>query len=251
MKLAVAATSAVLWLGLSTSAQAAQPSSTGGSTSAKVSTSGASSSGKASSSGPSSGYDWPDFVYGGNAISVMLPFQIAFVGYEPRVRLGLQYDRQLYKRHWVHIGVAALLDRGNHRTFKEDPCGREDVIGEKVCQAGSVAGFDGYLGYTYKFYLEDRPYIVPMVRAGAGAGFWKYPRIGGAQRQDLDKAWSLSGRLGGGLRVFLMRDLAVGLDLNLALGFTRQFISPAGEDLRKSSAFLFGMEVLPALEYRF
>lgn len=248
MKIAAAAASALLWLGLSASAQAASPAA-GGSTSAKASTSGASASSKGS--GPSSGYDWPDFVYGGNAISVMLPFQIAFVGYEPRVRLGLQYDRQLYKRHWVHLGVAALLDRGNHRTFEETPCGRADVIGDKVCEAGAVAGFDGYLGYTYKFYLDKRPFLVPMVRAGAGAGFWKYPRIGGAQRQDLDKSWSLSGRLGGGMRVFLTRDLSVGMDLNLALGFTRNFSQPAGASLQKTTAFLFGMEVLPAVEYRF
>lgn len=251
MKLAAAATTALLWLGLSSSAQAAQPTSAGGSTSAKVSTSGAGGSAKGSGKGSGSGYDWPDFVYGGNAISAMLPFQIAFVGYEPRVRLGIQYDRQLYKRHWVHVGIAALLDRGNHRTFKEVPCGREDVIGDRVCEGGTVAGFDGYLGYTYKFHLDERPWLVPMVRAGAGAGFWKYPRIGGAQLQDIERSWTMSGRLGGGLRVFLMRDLAVGMDVNFALGFTRNFSRPPNEDLQKATAFLFGMELLPAVEYRF
>jgi hypothetical protein len=251
MKLAAAAVTALLWLGLSTSAQAAPPASAGGSTSAKASTSGASGSAKGSSSGSGSGYDWPDFVYGGNSISVMLPFQIAFVGYEPRVRLGIQYDRQLYKRHWVHIGIAGLLDRGNHTTFGETPCGREDIIGDRVCEGGTVAGFDGYLGYTHKFYIEKHPYLVPQARAGVGAGFWKYPRIGGAQLQDIDKSWTMSGRLGGGLRVFLTRDFSVGLDVNFAIGFTRNFSQPAGESRQKATRFLFGMEVLPGIEYRF
>jgi hypothetical protein len=252
MKLAVAAVSALLWLGLCANARAA-PASAAPSSGAKGSASvGVDKSGaKSSSSSSSSGYDWPDFVYGGNAVSLMLPFQIGLVGYEPRVRLGLQYDRQLYKRHWVYIGVASLLDRGDHATFKEKPCGREDVEGERICQPGAVAGFDAYAGWTYKFFVEKRPYLVPLFRAGLGGGFWKYPRIGGALQQDIDRTWSLSARVGSGLRVFLLRDLAVGMDLNFAIGFGRHRSDPVAMGIDRKTTFLLGLELLPNVEYRF
>lgn len=257
MRLIALAASALLWLGYSAAAEAAQPSSGGASQGSGQGSKGASASGSVGTSGAkgsssSSGYEWPDFVYGGNAIQVMLPFQIGIVGYEPRVRIGLQYDRQLYKRHWFHIGAASLLDRGDHKTFGENPCGREMVTGDKICEPGTVAGFDGYVGYTYKFYVEKRPYVVPLLRAGVGGGFWKYPSVSKEfQHQDRDLTWTLSGRLGSGARLFLTRDLAVGFDVNFSVGFARHRDAPLNVDHEWISDFLLGIEILPAAEYRF
>src|SRR5690606_22281629 len=72
----------------------------GGSASGQVGTRGAS----GSSSG--SGYDWPEMVVGGNALSFVAPLQIGMVGYLPKARFGFQYDRQLRKAHWIYGGVA-------------------------------------------------------------------------------------------------------------------------------------------------
>src|SRR5687768_4637413 len=57
----------------------------GPSASGSISTKGA----RGSSSG--GGYDWPDLVYGGNAISFLAPFQIGAVGYLPKGRFAFQY----------------------------------------------------------------------------------------------------------------------------------------------------------------
>jgi hypothetical protein len=243
MKLASIVVGGLLSLAWSAVAHAAQPASAGGSV--KVDKSGA------STSGNSGGFAWPDFVYGGNAFSLLLPLQIGLVGYEPRARLALQYDRQLYKRHWFYLGGAGLFDRGNHKTFGENPCGRMGIGGAHICEPGAVAGFDAYLGYVYKAYVKKRPYLVPIIRAGVGGGGWWYPRIGGALHQDRYKTWTLSGRVGGGLRIFLLRELGVGFDANLSVGFARHEDRPNGMEPEKVSDFLLGLELLPNVEWRF
>ncbi|MCB9700613.1 MAG: hypothetical protein H6711_01840 [Myxococcales bacterium] len=235
-----------LGLGVSASAQAAPAS--GLSAQGQVGTSGA----RGSASGPkkSSGFELPERVYEGNAISALMPVQVGFLGYMPRVRLGFQYDRQLYKQQWVYIGVAALFDRGDFQTFKQPTCGLGNS--DTVCGKGTVAGVDGWLGWAYKFYLAANPYLVPIARVGVGGGWWKYPKLGGPRLQALESSWSLSVRGGGGLRLFLMEDLAIGLDVNLAIGFTRSKSTPLAMPTQHQSDFLLGMEILPLIvEYRF
>src|SRR5688500_7603108 len=56
----------------------------------------------ATGSSKGSGYDWPELVVGGNAVSFLAPLQFGIVGYLPKARLGFQYDRQIRKGHWVN-----------------------------------------------------------------------------------------------------------------------------------------------------
>jgi hypothetical protein len=229
--------------------------STGLQTGGSVDTSGA--SGQASGTAPklppgpkSSGFELPERVYGGNAISALMPAQVAFVGYMPRVRLGFQYDRQLFKQHWAYVGVAALFDRGDYRTFKESVCGLGNT--SDACGKGTVAGVDAWAGWAYKFYLPDNPYLVPIARVGVGGGWWKYPKVTGTRIQAIESSWTLSVRGGGGLRLFLLEDLAIGLDVNLAIGFTRSKKRALAMETERFSRFLLGMEILPLIvEYRF
>lgn len=197
------------------------------------------------------GFELPELVYSGNAISVLMPMQFAFVGYEPRVRLGLQYDRQIQKRHWVYVQGAALLDRANHTVFDTDGCGfGTPVVGR--CGAGTVAGFDISAGYTYKFYVEEHPWIVPLVRGGLGFGWWRYPDIGGDRQQARTRSLSFGLRPGGGVRFFLLEDLGIGLDVNLNVSVMSSKEEPIIGADRRVNQFLFGIEVLPLiLEYRF
>ena len=118
---------------------------------------------------------------------------------------------------------------------------------------GTVAGFDAWLGYTYKWYLKDHPYFVPYARAGLGGGFWKYPKVNGRREQTRTSTWNLGLRGGGGARLFLLRDLAIGLDLNLHLGFAVHEERPLGASKPdRSGSFLLGLEILPlVVEYRF
>lgn len=199
-----------------------------------------------SAKGKGGGFELPDMVYGGNAISVLMPVQVGFTSYEPRVRIGLQYDYQMYKAHWVYGGAAALLDNGDFQNF------RVDCDGNFPCGRGTVAGFDINGGYAHKWYLEDRPWLVPIARGGLGFQWWRYPALGGSRQQDRVRTWQLDLRGGGGIRVFLLRDLAVGFDLNLHLGFQRHKDEPIAAGEEKSSSFALGMEILPLIvEYRF
>lgn len=227
-----------------------------GSASASAGSSGTSSSakGKGSSTSKPKGkkdkFELPDFVYGGNAISFQAPVQVGFVAFMPRVRLGLQYDRQLHKAHWIHVGVAALLDRGNYATFRTN-CGYPSTT-TGVCGKGTVAGMDAYLGYTHKWYIKERPYLVPYGKLSLGGGFWKYPQLGGTREQYRVSTWNMSIRAGGGLRIFLLRELALGIDLNLQVGFAVHKDHPQNGSPDNSGQFLMGLEILPVnLEYRF
>lgn len=216
------------------------------SASAKVDQSGAS----GSSSGPRRGFQFPDRVVGGNAISALLPVQVGFLGYMPRVRIGFQYDYQLYKQHWAYVGAAALFDRGDWQTFKLPLCGLGNSSAS--CGKGSVAGVDVWAGWAYKFYLQSMPYLVPFTRVGVGGGWWKYPALRGTRLQSRESTWTLSARFGGGARLFFTNQLGIGLDLNFVLGFTRSTDTPLASATKKVSEFLFGMEILPLIvEYRF
>jgi hypothetical protein len=232
-------------LGLATasaSASAAPGVSVGG----KVDTSGA--KGGAKGSGGGDGFELPERVVGGNAISALLPLQVGFAGYLPRVRIGFQYDRQIQKAHWIYLGVAVLLDRAGWQNFRLPGCGD----GNFGCEKGTVAGFDIYGGYAHKFYLKDNPYLVPIVRAGLGGGRWWLPDITGAREQERVTTWTMNVRGGGGLRLFLTNDMALGLDVNLVIGFTRSKDVPLSMPATKVTNFLIGMEILPLLfEYRF
>ena len=232
-----------LGLGLVASQASAAPGVAVGGT---VDTSGA--KGGAKGKGGGGGFEWPERVIGGNAISALLPVQVGFAGYMPRVRIGFQYDRQIVKSHWVYVGVAVLLDRAKWTNFRLPSCD-----GLKFgCEPGTVAGFDIYAGYAHKWYLRDYPWLVPIARGGLGGGRWWLPDLGGSRSQERTTTWSMSLRGGGGVRMFLLQDLALGVDINLVVGFTRSKDIPLSGDAVKKSNFLLGMEILPLLvEYRF
>ncbi len=234
----------VLGLGLAPRAAEAAGVTVGG----KAGTGGA--SGSSSAKGKKGGFKLPERVAQGNAISLLMPVQVGFTQFMPRVRIGVQYDRQILKAHWVYVGAAALLDRGDYKTFKLGDCGLGTSMGS--CNKGTVAGFDVYAGYAHKWYLEDYPYLVPIARGAIGGGAWYLPDITGSRQQSRESSWGLSLRPGGGLRFFPILDLAIGLDINFVLGFTSSKDRPLGMPVEKKANFLFGMEILPLIiEYRF
>lgn len=234
------------WLALPSPA-AAGPSGTSGSASFDTR-----SGGKAKGSG--SGYDWPEMVYGGNAIQAQLPLQFGMVGYLPKARFAFQYDRQLRRQHWLHGGIALLFDRGDWENFRMDDCGLQTAMG--ACEKGGVVGFDLYVGYAYKFFLQKRPWLVPIVRGNFGYSYFALPRVGGGdsnREQTRTRTQALSVRPGGGIRVFLLADLAVGADINLPIGvLIHRDVPPAPAEKDTEAGFLLGIEVLPLIvEYRF
>ena len=187
-----------------------------------------------------------------DSVQVALPFQIGIVGYLPRVRIGLRYGRRFADRHWLTVGAAALLDRGDHATFGEDPCGRAGVLGEGLCKAGTVAGGEGQLGYVHWFRLPRRPRLVPLVRGGVTGGWWRYPNATGLfQHQDRDQSWMVGGRVGSGLRGLVRPRLALGLDVDFTAAFARHLDAPLYEYATWSSSFLLGAAVLTSLEHLF
>ncbi len=206
--------------------------------------------GSADGRGKGSGFKLPPRVAQGNAISLLMPVQVGFTNYMPRVRIGFQYDRQIYKSHWAYIGIAGLFDRGDFKTFKLSNCG----LGEQVttCNKGAVAGFDIYAGYAHKWFLRDHPYLVPIARGGIGGGWWKLPALRGSRQQARESSWTLNLRGGGGVRLFLLTDLALGVDLNFVIGFMRSRDVPLAMPVTKATNFVLGMEILPLIvEYRF
>lgn len=200
----------------------------------------------------SSGFQLPDFVYGGNAVSLLAPVQVGLTpnGYIPRGRIGLQYDRQLHRAHWLHVGVAALFDRGRWDDFRMDSCG---LTAPGTCQPGTTAGMDLWLGYTYKIYIEKQPWIVPVLRGGLAGGFWHYPRIRGTREQERELSWMLGLQAAAGVRFFLLRELAIGLDVELRPGFAVHQDRPAGlADPVNKAAFILPLQILPLIvEWRF
>lgn len=220
----------------------------GGSAGGSVSTSGA----KGSSGG--SGYDWPELVVAGNAVQFLAPLQFGIVGYLPKARFGFQYDRQLIKAHWLHVGVAILADRAGWENFRMGSCGLEDQ--SDACDKGGVVGFDIYAGYTHKFFIRKKPFIVPYVRGSIGYTFFALPKVGGGdgnREQTRTRSQGMSIRPGGGFRIFLLDTLGIGMDVALPLGFlVHRSLEDGAEDYGRDTTFLLGIEVLPlALEYRF
>lgn len=206
--------------------------------------------------GKSGGYDWPELVVGGNAISLGLPLQFGLVSYLPKGRFAFQYDRQIRKGHWIHVGAAVVFDRASHRNFNrnDNNCGL--TASGDVCGKGGVVGFDVFAGYTHKFFIRDKPWLVPFARGTVGYSFFALPKIGGGDSDRLQtrtKSWTLNIKPGGGFRIFLLSDLGIGSDVNLPIGFLVHTDLPMGtteED--KQGGFLLGIEVLPLVaEYRF
>lgn len=224
----------------------------GGSASAKVGTGGAS----GSSSGKRKGgaYKWPEVVVAGNAISFLMPLQFGLVSYLPKARFAFQYDRQIRKGHWIHVGVGALFDRGNYKTFRMNDCGVGTTEG--LCKKGGVVGVDVYAGYTYRFFLAKRPWLVPFVRGSIGYTFFDLPKVGGGaagnRQQSRVHSQGATIRPGGGLRLFPLDQLGVGMDFGLPLGFLVHQVFNEDGVKGKTSSFLLGIEVLPlVVEYRF
>lgn len=199
----------------------------------------------------------PDFVVGGNGLVLQMPVQLSAGGYIPRWRFALSYHRQIFRKHWASVQIAALVDRGNWERFGSKSCGLAPVAGTKVCEKGAVKGFEIALGYEYRFFLRDYPYLVPSVRAGVGFANWSYPHRNGSRMQARTSAWSLDARVGGGIRWFLTHQIGVGIDLNLKGGLVRHQDKPvlanalAGQVTHDNDGF-FGFEILPLCgEFRF
>ncbi len=193
------------------------------------------------------GYDWPELVIAGNAISFLSPLQFGIVNYLPKGRFTLQYDRQILKNHWIHVGLALLFDRGDFKNFRMKECGIADR-----CNKGGVVGVDVYAGYAYKFFVAKRPWIVPYVRASVGYNYFSLPKVRGHREQSRVHSQGLSLRPGAGLRVFPLEQLGVGLDVALPIGFLVHTERPDDGSQSNDGAFLFGIEVLPlSVEYRF
>lgn len=205
---------------------------------------------KGSSSGGS--YDWPELVYGGNAISAQLPLQFGILGYLPKARFAFQYDRQIRRAHWAHIGAALVFDRGDWKNFRMDNCG---LSASGACGKGGVVGVDIFAGYTYKFFLQERPWLVPFLRGSVGWSMFALPKVRGNdsnRQQSRTRSWTLNLKPGGGVRVFLFSEFGVGADINLPIGFLIHRDVPEGGSADSSGEFLLGIEVLPLVaEYRF
>jgi hypothetical protein len=203
-------------------------------------------------------FEWPELVVSGNAISFLAPLQIGIAGYLPKARFAFQYDRQIRKSHWIHVGAAFVADRGGFENFRMDSCGLENAAGANpsgACDKGGVFGFDLYAGYDYKFYLEKHPYVVPIVRGSVGFSYFALPKVGGGdadREQSRTHSWTLNIRPGGGVRVFPWSQLGFGADVNLPLGFLVHTDLPIAGSEDKQGGFLFGVEILPlVVEYRF
>ncbi|MCX4246856.1 hypothetical protein [Paraliomyxa miuraensis] len=208
-----------------------------------------------SSGGKKGRYEWPELVVGGNAISFISPFQIGAVGYLPKGRFAFQYDRQLspnLARHWIHLGAGIVFDRADWESFRLDSC---DPSNDGNCRPGGVVGYDIYAGYTHRFFIEKKPWLVPHLKGSVGFSWWALPKVGGGReerQQSRLHSWTLNLRPGGGLRLFLLEQLGLGIDVNIPIGFLvhTDAIEPDGED--KSGGFLLGFEILPLMvEYRF
>jgi hypothetical protein len=243
-----AAAPALAFLVTAAAAGSAHAGPAGGSAGGTVSTSGA--SGKSSGSG----YEWPELVVAGNAVQFLAPLQFGIVSYLPKARFGFQYDRQLIKAHWLHFGVALVADRGGWENFRMGSCGLE--LQSEACDKGGVVGFDIYAGYTYKFFVRKKPFIVPYVRGSIGYTFFALPKVGGGdgdREQTRTRSQGLSVRPGGGFRIFLLDTLGIGMDVALPLGFlVHRRLEDGGPDYERDTNFLFGIEVHPlSLEYRF
>ncbi|MCA9709642.1 MAG: hypothetical protein KDK70_27635 [Myxococcales bacterium] len=226
---------------------------------------GPSASGQISTSGGASGksrggkYDWPEVVVGGNALSFIAPLQIGAVGYLPKGRFTFQYDRQLsaaLARHWIHFGVSLLFDRGDWENFRLDGCTELPAAdADGSCDKGGVFGYDIFAGYTHRFFLKKRPWLVPHLKGSVGFAWWALPKVGGGREERFQsryKSWTLNLRPGAGLRFFLLDQLGIGMDLNIPIGFLvhTDAIPAGGED--KSGGFLLGFEIMPLLvEFRF
>lgn len=203
--------------------------------------------------GPRSRFRWPELVYGGNAVSVKMLNQVGFgETFLPRVRIGVQYDRQLDKAHWIHGGVAWLLDRASVARFVgPSGCQLDSVEGEDLCGPGTIMGVDVWVGYTHRFYIRRLKWLVPHAKGSIGFSAWKYPRINGARLQARESSWGVHAAIGGGARIFIRPDIGVGIDLDLRLGSLTHTDKPVGEELKRSH-FQIGLQILPLVgEYRF
>jgi hypothetical protein len=239
---------AIAFAAVASAAGVAHAGPAGGSASGQVGTSGAS----GSSSG--GGYEWPEVVVSGNAIQFLAPLQFGIVQYLPKARFAFQYDRQLLRPHWIHIGVALLADRGDWDNFRMDDCGLEGQ--SAACDKGGVVGFDIYAGYAYKFFVRKKPWIVPYVRGSIGYTFFALPKVGGGdgnREQTRTRSQGLSIRPGGGFRIFPLDVLGIGMDVSLPIGFlVHRSLEDGADDHTRDTKFLLGIEVHPiSVEYRF
>lgn len=208
--------------------------------------------GSSRGSGRGSGWKAPERVIAGNAVSFMAPFQIGAVGYLPKAKFAFQYDRQLYRAHWLYVGAALLADHGRWKNFRMDDCGFTAPAVQGRCGKGGVIGFDITAGWAHKWYLKKRPYLVPMARVGFGYSFWKYPDLSGSRQQDRMRSHAVTLRIGGGFRFFVLDNLAIGGDINIPVGFLVHIDKALGGSKDRKGGFLLGFELLPAaIEYRF
>lgn len=213
-----------------------------------------------SGSGGKGKYAWPELVVGGNALQFISPFQIGAVGYLPKGRFTFQYDRQLspnLARHWIHVGAGIVFDRGDWENFRLDRCTPSPATDQDgSCEKGGVVGYDLFAGYTHRFFLKKKPWLVPHLKGSVGFSWWALPKVGGGvteRHQGRLRSWTLNLRPGAGLRIFPLEQLGVGMDLNIPIGFlVHTDVIPNSNAEDKSGGFLLGFEIMPlTLEYRF
>lgn len=204
---------------------------------------------------------WPERVIGGNAVSFIAPFQVGAVGFLPKGRFSLQYDRQLsaaLARHWIHVGASFLFDYGDWDNFRLDDCTPLPANdGDGSCGRGGVVGYDIYAGYAHRFFIKKYPFLVPHLKGSVGFAWWALPDVGGGaggRYQSRYKSWTLNLRPGGGLRIFIADQIGLGMDVNIPIGFlVHTDVSSDGlQTESRSGGFLLGFEIMPLLlEFRF
>jgi hypothetical protein len=170
-----------------------------------------------SSSGSGSGFEWPPFIYGGDALSLRAPMQFGLGSFVPRARLAFHWDHQLSRPHWLSIGVAGVFDRADWQAIGLSECGLA-ATGGNTCTRGTIAGFDLSAEYVYRLYIKRAPFVVPSFRGGLVGGWWKYSDLFGARAQSRISTLQLGMRVGAGARLFLLQWLGVGLDVDVQIG---------------------------------
>jgi hypothetical protein len=122
-----------------------------------------------------------------------------------------------------------------------------------------VVGFDLYAGYTYKFYIQKKPWVVPFIRAALGYSLFALPRVGEddtLRLQNRTRSQYIAIKPGAGFRLFVLPELGVGSEINIPLGalIHRNIVDDGtGSPTRDpGSAFLLGFEIMAlVVEYRF
>ncbi len=182
-------------------------------------------------------FSWPAIVRGGDAFTLRMPMQWGLIAYRPRVRIELGWVHAFTRNHHLWLRASALLDRGRRHVLAPDLFAKSDAcLGD--CRGGTVAGASVGLGYRWMPVFDKKPWIAPVLHAGLAAGPWFHP----TERVESTRNYTVHVGLetGAGLRLFLLENLAIGLDLDLQLDLL------AHDDRRRPDLGL-GLGVFPVV----